>query len=106
MPLARFLVLNSKIPQIQAENDLHLLNVVFTANHPGDKGKGLKRFSNNLESTLLNEARHLQSTPIQPGLTPGVTGLESENASKLREEREQKIRDYEDKRKGINRDSL
>jgi hypothetical protein len=81
MPWPRFMALLNAIPGLEAEQDLRALMVAAVGANPGDKGKGFKDYSKQLQTLagVSNVPRHVKDT-VAPGLTPGVEVLSDGDA--------------------------
>lgn len=91
MPASRFLALSQAIAGQEAVSDLRALNVAVNAAHPGDKGKGVQQLSNELMAKANGRSgRNVsrETSPIIPGITPGVGTLE--NGDSIRAELQRK----------------
>ena len=100
MPLSTFLVLNSTIKKIQAENTFSLAHAVFYANNPGKGAKEYKNFLQGIKNTI-DGTDERTTVPIKPGITPGVQGMDSEDVISQRSERGRKIREDKERRKSL-----
>ena len=83
MPASRFLALSAAIEAQEAVEDLRALNVAVNAAHPGEKGRNVQQLSNELMAKANGRSgRNVsrETSPLIPGITPGVGTLEDGNA--------------------------
>lgn len=90
MPASRFLALSQAITAQEAVEDLRALNVAVNAAHPGEKGRNVQDLSNELMAKANGRQRNVsrETSPIIPGITPGVGTLE--NGDSIRAELKRK----------------
>ena len=83
MSVSRFLALSAVIEAQETVEDLRALNVAVNAAHPGEKWRNAQELSNELMAKANGRSgRNVsrETSPIIPGITPGVGTLEDGNA--------------------------